>query len=437
MSVSLMEQVRKTGTLDRAWRVICQNGRRSQSAETRREIERFAEDAHAHLAKIQRQLNRTAFKFQPAKGIPIAKKGNRGIRPLVVAPIASRIVQRAILDVLLTIPEIRRYAENPYSFGGIRKPKEDSIAAVPAAIQAVLNAIRCGATYAVRSDISSFFTRIPKPKVTAIVESATGEPDFVNLFKLAITVELENLSNLQEHAADFPIYEIGVAQGNSLSPLLGNILLHDFDQAMNSGGCQCIRYVDDFLIMAPDRHAAEEAFLSAVELLRAQGMEISREKTMKRGISDGFEFLGIELANGLIRPSRESRARLLRKIEPLLASSASALLSCERTNEIIPSLSLIRTLYHVSGVVHGWGHHYAFCNDKRTLQDMDGKIDNMLSRYLGIYSRSTKKANHTARRRMIGIPPLQELSSRPFQWPHRKPTAPHTTQPRPDAPEAR
>lgn len=131
-------------TLERAWHVIYENGRSSQSSETRRDIANFAETAHATLTRIQRQLCRDAFVFKPAIGVPIRKKGKNSKRPLVVAPIESRIVQRAIHDVLLSIPAIQQYAENPYSFGGVRKKKGKDIAGVPEAIKAVLGAIEAG-----------------------------------------------------------------------------------------------------------------------------------------------------------------------------------------------------------------------------------------------------------------------------------------------------
>jgi len=65
-------------------------------------------------------------------GVPIRKTGKHSKRPLVVAPIESRIVQRAIHDVLLSTPEIKRYAENQYSFGGVKK--QYAKAGVPGAI---------------------------------------------------------------------------------------------------------------------------------------------------------------------------------------------------------------------------------------------------------------------------------------------------------------
>ncbi len=130
---TFVEQVREIRNLARAWRVICQNGRSSTSVDTRRDVEQFAVVAESRISRIQRQLNLGAFRFSAAKGVAIPKKGKSGIRPIVVAAIESRIVQRAIHDVLVEVPLIRRYAESPYSFGGVKK-REGNMVAVPGAI---------------------------------------------------------------------------------------------------------------------------------------------------------------------------------------------------------------------------------------------------------------------------------------------------------------
>ena len=418
MKCTLLTRVRTIQTLGRAWRVIYENGRSSQSSETRRDVAKFAETSDASLNRIQRQLNRKSFVFEPATGVPIQKKGKNSKRPLVVAPIESRIVQRAIHDVLLSIPEIQRYAENAFSFGGVKKNRGK--AGVPGAIEAVVQAIEAGARFVIQSDISSFFTKIPKPAVTQIVTDVTQDPEFVTLFKQAITVELENLADLAANADLFPLYEIGVAQGCSLSPLLGNMLLSNFDQQMNSRRCTCLRYIDDFIILAPNNIEAEKEFSLAVSLLKAHGLQTSGEKTFKGRVLNGFEFLGIEINNGVIRPSRASRKRLLNKVNKALQSSIAGFYEHEKSGRFSPQLSLIRTLTEVSGIVQGWGKQYYFCNfcnDKNLLGQLDSKLDFMLGHYLGTYARVSKPTGQMQRRQLLGIPLLEQLASKPFKWP--------------------
>jgi RNA-directed DNA polymerase len=417
MPVSLISKVRKKPTLAKAWRVILSNARSSPSKETRRAIDAFALDSDRHLDRIQRQLNQSKFRFEPARGVPISKKDKNAIRPIVVAPIDSRIVQRAIHDVLLTVPKIAALSNHPFSFGGVRKTPEQTIAAVPAAIQAVLKGIGEGAKFVIRSDISTFFTKIPKPTVIGIVAKAVGEPEFIELFKEALDVELENLAALGIHASKFPLGEIGVAQGSSLSPLMGNILLHGFDEEMNNGDCLCIRYIDDFLIMGPDQSASEKAFSQACRLLRTHGLVTSHSKTFRGSVAGGFEFLGIELGNGRITPSKASRNRLLTKVKAALDDSLAAVNSNKECKTLDPAFTLIRTLNEVSGIVNGWGHHYSFCNGKNVIGQLDKKIDELLQDYSRKYALLRKSSDWKKGRRMLGVSLLEELAANPFKWP--------------------
>lgn len=417
MPVPLISRVRKKRTLARAWRIILSNARVSSSRETRREVETFALDSDARLDRIQRQLNRNRFRFEPARGVPIQKKEKDSIRPIVVAPIESRIVQRAIHDVLLTVPAIATGAHHPFSFGGVQKMPGQAAAAVPGAIQSVLTSIGEGATFVIRSDISAFFTRIPKPTIIKIVSDATGDAEFVELFKKAIVVELENISQLKANVAYFPLGDIGVAQGSSLSPLMGNLLLHEFDQVMNGGGCRCIRYIDDFLILASDQREAEAAFSQASRLLGKHGLSTSSSKTFRGPISKGFEFLGIEIGNGRITPSKESRDRLILKVKTELDASLADLRPGKASKILSSAHTLVRTLTEVSGIVSGWGHHYSFCNEKNVISQLDSKIDELLQEYSYKYAQIRTSADRKTGRRMLGVPLLEELASQPFLWP--------------------
>ncbi|MGC2465977.1 MAG: reverse transcriptase domain-containing protein [Candidatus Acidiferrum sp.] len=364
-------------------------------------------------------MSLNSFVFQPATGVPIRKPGKHSKRPLVVAPIESRIVQRAVHDVLLSIPEIKRYAENQYSFGGVKK--QFAKAGVPGAIEAVIGAIETGARFAIRSDISNFFTKIPKPIVTKMVADAARDSEFVELFKRAITVELENLADLAADADLFPLYEIGVAQGCSLSPLLGNLLLSGFDQRMNSRRCTCLRYVDDFLILAPNSIEAEKEFSAGVKLLKSLGLTVSGDKTFKGQVSHGFEFLGIDINNGLVRPSKTSRKRLLNKVQRALQLSTIGFYQHAKSGQMAPQLSLIRTLTDVSGIVQGWGKQYYFTSDKNLLSQLDSALDSMLKQYLQTYAKLSKPIGQAQRRRLLGVPLLEQLASRPLKWPKTKP----------------
>jgi retron-type reverse transcriptase len=342
MKSELALQVRKSRVIREAWLAIKRNARTSKSQDTKNEIAAFEEDFSTNLQRLCRQLQQNKFVFPPSRGVKVPKsKKDKSFRPLVVSKVASRIVQRAVHDVLISVPAIQKFVRTPYSFGGIKKNEEDGMAAVPAAIKGVLDAIGDGCKFVIRSDISKFFTRIPKSVVTNIVMNAVNDAEFVGLFTRAIAVELENMTQLREHASAFPIEDIGVAQGNSLSPLLGNLFLYDFDLELNRrSDVRCIRYIDDFIILAPNKEVAENTFSKARSILGQLGMEISPDKTQRATIEEGFEFLGIDLSNGFIRPSKKAQERVFASIELTLKDSREAFRAHRKTGRLPNSLSL-------------------------------------------------------------------------------------------------
>jgi RNA-directed DNA polymerase len=425
MSSELLKKVRAKRNLESAWRVIEENARASKSEHVRSEIETFKEDVSGNLEHLYRSLLRGKFEFEPAKGIAIPKgkpsPGKRGdIRPIVLATVEARIVQRAILNVLTGLPQFAHFVDSPNSFGGMRKSEKRTLSAVPAAIHAVLQAIGDGAHFVVCADISGFFTRISKSTVSALIAENIDDREFMAFFDSAIRVELANLAQLREHANKFPIEDLGVAQGNSLSPFLGNILLHDFDQAMNAGDCGCKRYIDDFIILAPSSAAAAARLRMAKRLLAYHGMELSAGKSHESPINvrqQAFEFLGIELTNGLLRPARKAQERLLANVRAELDKSAKAFDVYRRDGHLERDLSLVATLRRVDGMVHGWGKHYRFCNDEKCFARIDELVDELLTSYFGRYASARERGPQEERRKLLGVQRLSQIERQPFRWP--------------------
>jgi RNA-directed DNA polymerase len=423
MSSELLKKVRAKRNLEAAWQVIEENARTSKSEQVRSEIETFKEDVSGNLEHLYRSLLRGTFAFGPAKGIaiPKAKPGaGNDIRPIVLATVEARIVQRAILNVLIRLPQFAHFVNSPNSFGGMRKSEKRTLSAVPAAINAVLQAIGDGAHFVVCADISGFFTRISKSTVSAIITENVGDREFMAFFDSAIRVELANLAQLREHANKFPIEDLGVAQGNSLSPLLGNILLHDFDQAMNAGDCGCKRYIDDFIILAPSSAAAAARLRMAKRLLADHGMELSAGKSHESPINvrqHAFEFLGIELANGLLRPARKAQEKLLANVRAELDKSSKAFDAYRRDGYLERDLSLVATLRRVDGMVHGWGKHYRFCNDEKCFARIDELVDELLTSYFGRYTSARERGPQEERRKLLGVQRLSQIERQPFRWP--------------------
>ncbi len=419
----LAKQARDIRRLEAAWLVIRANGLRSQSKHTRNEVEEFSRVVGTGLRRIKRQLLEGDFKFPASLGIPIDRGPEKSRRPIVKSPLPSRIVQRSIHDCLLGIRAIQDFVENPNSFGGVTRRDDDGRAAVPAAIAETVKEIERGAAYFIRSDIASFFTKIPKPFVLGIINDHVADPDSRNLVRDAIHIELENMARLRKRGFDalFPIEDIGVAQGNCLSPLLGNILLSEFDKVMSDGVCRCLRYIDDFIILGPDKKTVRQRFHEVKEYLKRYDMtaydpKIDTGKADHGDVVAGFDFLGINLKDGLVRPAKKSRRRLIKRIEELLGESAGAM--AKNTSEPInPKHSLTRTLTAVSGIVKGWAEQYSYCNERNVFQTLDGEIDKKLRGYLGRYrDMRSSTTEEDAQRRLLGVALLTDSDGAMIEW---------------------
>lgn len=435
----LRRKIHSRDNLDAAWRVIQRNGQNSSSRDVREAIERFAEDSSKNITLLQRKLSRSQFDFGQAKGAPIKKLDGKGkptgkIRPIVIATLEARIVQRAILNIILEIPALQPFIITPYSFGGLRKSRgpdrveNPTYSAVPAAINAVLAEIGKGSLWVAAADITAFFTKISKSGALSIIRRAIEDEDVMLLFEQAIAVELSNLSELREVADQFPIEEIGVAQGNSLSPLLGNIVLADFDRKMNEGDCSCFRYIDDFIILAPSKKAANARLKLARKLLDELSMELSPEKSSKQAqpVNDGFEFLGIEIVPGLIRPSKKARSKFVKTVEDAFAASIAAMAGMKHGKVLDRNLSAVSTLKRVDGIIQGWGKHYWFCNDRQVFSAIDERIKAKVGSYIGGYTEIRNDLPEDQQHVPLGITALIALDSKPFEYPKTGfPTAPN------------
>ena len=392
--------------LHKAWLKVSSSSRTSASRTIRREAEWFGHQVLAKINSLCSRLSMGIFEFSPSKGIFMQRAG-KSDRPIVVAPIENKIVQRAILNVVNNSDSLSQMVKTQFSFGGIYDTTDRRN--VGTAVDALRGGIEAGLTWYVKSDIRDFFVGIPREKVVDAVRSRVSDEKFLNLFERAVAVELDNMIELGADAEAFPIHETGVAQGCCLSPFIGNALLKDFDRKMNDRGVRCLRYIDDFLILAPSRGAALGAFKAAKKLLSGFGLsvhdpEAPNSKTKVGSVTEGIEFLGVEVRGKVVRPSNESRVRLLQKIKSLVNESVATFGAPSKG--YAAGVSLSRTLRRIDGTITGWVGQYKFCNDQKVLASLNKSIDEQISKYLRAYGDARKRLqanDRRASRELLGV----------------------------------
>jgi Retron-type reverse transcriptase len=369
--------IRKHTNLATAWQAVKSNARASSSPFVQDEAAAFLNAEQTKIRSISSRIQWNSYKFSKSRGIAIPKPGKSNkIRPIVISNVEDRVVQRCILNALMNDDAVQKRAFQPNSYGGIPRRVGRDLAGVPAAIQNLLSCIESGATHIMVADIEGFFTRIKKSDAIRQVASFTSDKSFLRVFEQAISVDLENSRMLWRHKSSFPIGDIGVAQGNCLSPFIGNLILSEFDEQMNDGDCRCIRYIDDVIILAPSGRAASAKFRKAQKILGAMGMNFVDDKTSKHPIEVGqkFEYLGIEFSSKLLRPTKKSRQSIVERARETAVLSLQKAKSAKNFEDFDQTYSIPKTLNRIAGMAKGWAQHYIFCNDFQTVKDVDARF---------------------------------------------------------------
>ena len=402
--------VRRIDNLYRAWTAVRSNVNASGHERFKAEVKQISKNPIPHLRRIQKQLQSRRFVFAEQHGV-VKTKSTGKKRPIVVAPIDNRIVQRAILNVLQSeddrimpllggIPSALRTRT---SVGGI--PKRG----VGYGIKLVNEAIKSGATHYLRSDIRDFFTKVPKHAVTNFVQEQTSDNEFTSLFERAMTTELVNADEIKDYLYLFPIEDVGVPQGSSLSAFSGNVVLQNFDAQLNGRNITTVRYIDDFVILGPSERAAKKAFSSAISVLGSLGMTAyspdgNPEKSRCGTIAEGFDFLGCSVRTNGVAPSRKARMNLLEDIRYTLGTACQAVETYASSGDARRAGdAFAQTICRVDRKIRGWGDAFSFSSDHLPFDQMDKEIDGLLLEFKGRSNQAIRRATRDGKRRALGV----------------------------------
>lgn len=429
MSGLFFKEFNKQSNLHAAWRHVRSSASSSANADIRAESDQFEASANSRILSIQRRIAKHSFVFPAATGILKDKEKRRKVgkraRPLVIATLESRVVQRAILQVLQPdrksrlynrLNHLREVAESPFNFGGTPD------GGVPRAIKNVVQAVADGYLFFYKSDIGAFFTKIPHEPVIRLVRSDTEDDAIADIFEKALIIELDNKDELSADFDLFPSGGVGVPQGSSLSALSGNVLLNEFDKNLNTlDGVRCYRYIDDLLILGSSNEAVQAAQSRAVTLLKSHGMHLyqpgkNKDKAEAGHIRRGLTYLGVALSGTDTAPTRESRSRLLRRVEERLTVGRSAIekFSMSSDNRRKRQRAFIQTLSDIDLVVYGWGQSYSFVSNRLPFRDMDLAIDKQLRAFENWFSSFGKNLAAQGYRRALGVALLSDVERKPL-----------------------
>src|SRR5712692_7604129 len=293
--------------------------------------ETYEQDLDRRIEYLHARVKSGAYRASPSRRSYIPKEDGSK-RPLAVAALEDKIVQRATAAVLSAIYEVD-FLGFSYGFRPGRSQHD--------ALDALLVGIGSRkVNFILDADIRSFFTEVSQEWVVRFLEHRIGDRRILRLVQkwLRAGVLEDGIVTVEEK---------GTGQGSVISPLLANVYLHYvFDlwaerwrRREATGDMIIVRYADDTVIGFEHEADARRFWDAMRERLREFSLSLHPDKTRliefgrfaaqnctKRGLAkpETFKFLGFVLICGqsrrgdfqIKRTTRRDRMRAtLRKIK--------------------------------------------------------------------------------------------------------------------------
>ena len=167
-------------------------------------------DLEANLRDLHARVHRGAYRARPSRRVFIPKPDGR-LRPLGVASVEDKVLQRAVVEVLNAIYE-QDFLGFSYGFRPGRS-QHDALDALAVGIT------RRKVNFVLDADISDFFTGLDQSWLVKFLEHRIADKRVLRLIQKWLRAGV-----IED--GEWSTTEDGTAQGASVSPLLSNVFLH-------------------------------------------------------------------------------------------------------------------------------------------------------------------------------------------------------------------
>lgn len=403
----LIREIAETSQIQLAWDKLNKSNPLSYGLSGQTILD-FGNNLNTNLASISRSLKNNSFKFSKTRAAVIpknnSKKGKSDFRPLQIPEIKDRVVMKSIAISL----------ENELN-NVLLKGKKVSFAyqkglGVKDAVIKLKGSFTGNGMVILKADIVNFFNAIDRDALLKEMVYPNLRDDSINkLISSALSQNVGGLDKLKKirHAELFENTNVGIPQGNPISPLLSNVYLSTFDEFMKNENYNLIRYADDFLVTCSSKKEAYKVYNIVVKFLNEEldlhihSINSSGKKTrIVNPLTDEFSFLSIAFDGKELYPVRKKVTSLKKKIKYLLWKKKQDKNICE---------IIIKAIDY-------WVSRYAYTNIELYFDELDEFLDKQLCKALKAQERVASKNDKVIltkkEKEDFGISTLSEVANK-------------------------
>lgn len=273
--------------------------------------ETYGQDLRANLEDLRKRVHSGAYRASPSRRVYIPKPDGR-LRPLGIATLEDKIVQRAVIEVLNAI-----YEEDFLGFSYGFRPGRGAHDAMDALVVGIE---RRKVNWILDADIRDFFGSVSQEWLIRFIEHRIGDKRMIRLVQKWLRAGI-----LEDGSVT--VSDRGTGQGSVVSPLLANIYLHyvldlwveRWRRREATGDMIFVRYADD-LVAGFEHEDDARRFLAALhERFGKFALSLHPDKTRliefgrhaaveraRRGLGkpETFNFLGFTFISGKARSGK-------------------------------------------------------------------------------------------------------------------------------------
>ena len=348
--------------------------------------EMYADGLEGRLTTLCDRVHRGAYRAPPVRRVEIPKSDG-GKRPLGIATLEDKIVQKAVTDTILVPIYETEFLGFSYGFRQGRGA-HNALDALTVGIQ------QCKTNWILDADIRGFFDNVDRNWLVRFLEHRIGDKRVIRLIIKWLNAGVMDGANWVDTGK-------GTPQGAIISPILANVYLHYvFDLWVHKtwrgreakGDMIVVRYADDFVVGFQHKWEVDRFLNELRERLARFGLELHPDKTRliefgrfaklsrrNRGLRkpETFDFLGMthfcdQTQAGKFRvgrkPSRKRVTRTLRRIKGELRKRM-------HMGKHVVAKWLGR-------VINGWLNYYAVPGTSRSLSSFICAVERLFLRTL-------------------------------------------------------